>query len=53
MTSIQEYTDDLIALVVVVATTGSYFIGVDVPTEPMMLVLGYYFGKKAAPKVSE
>lgn len=49
MTDYQKYTDDLIALIVVSATVGSYFVGnVDIPTEPMMLVLGYFFGKKAA-----
>lgn len=49
MTNYQKYTDDLIALIVVGATVSSYFVsGVDIPTEPMMLVLGYFFGKKAA-----
>jgi len=47
--SLEKYTDDIIALVVVSATLGGYFIaGVEIPTEPMMLVLGYFFGKKVA-----
>lgn len=46
---IQQYTDDIIAIVVVAATLGGYFIPeVNIPTEPMMLVLGYFFGKKVA-----
>lgn len=44
---IEKYTDDTLAIVVVSATLGSYFIDrVSIPTEPMMLVLGYFFGKK-------
>ena len=46
--TLQEYTDDLLAIIVVSTTVGSYFVGIDVPTEPMMLVLGYFFGKRAA-----
>lgn len=46
--TLENYTDDIIALSVVGGTIGSYYIGLDVPTEPMMLVLGYFFGKKAA-----
>lgn len=49
MTNWEKYTDDGIAVVVVVFTLGSYFVeGVSIPTEPMMLVLGYFFGKRAA-----
>jgi len=45
----QKYTDDVIAVVVVIGTFASYYVGgVNVPTEPMMLVLGYFFGKKVA-----
>lgn len=45
----EKYTDDALAVVVVSATLGSYFIdGVSIPTEPMMLVLGYFFGKRVA-----
>lgn len=45
----EKYTDDGIAVVVVLFTLGSYFVeNVSIPTEPMMLVLGYFFGKRAA-----
>ena len=45
----QKYTDDIIALIVVAGTFGSYYVnGVDVPNEPMMFVLGYFFGRKIA-----
>lgn len=43
---ISENTDEILAIVVVSATIISYFVGIDIPTEPMMLILGYYFGKK-------
>ena len=43
----QKYTDDIIALVVVIGTFGSYYVAnVTVPNEPMMFVLGYFFGRK-------
>jgi hypothetical protein len=46
---LQKYTDDVIALAVVLGTFGSYYVqGVDVPNEPMMFVLGYFFGRKLA-----
>jgi F0F1-type ATP synthase assembly protein I len=45
-TILSENTDEIIALVVVGSTMLGYFISVSVPTEPLMLVLGYYFGKK-------
>lgn len=45
----QKYTDDIIALIVVSGTFVSYYCpGVTVPTEPMMFVIGYYFGRKLA-----
>lgn len=47
-TILSETTDEIIALVVTGATMIGYFVGVNVPTEPMMIVLGYYFGKKVA-----
>jgi len=45
----QKYTDDVIAIVVVVGTFASYYVNdVNVPSEPLMLVLGYFFGKRVA-----
>ena len=44
--TLSKNTDEIIALVVVGSTMAGYFISVTVPTEPLMLVLGYYFGKK-------
>lgn len=49
MSTWEKYTDDFIAVVVVIFTLGAYFVpDVEIPTEPMMLVLGYYFGKRVA-----
>ncbi len=48
---LSENTDEIIALVVTGSTMAGYFVGIAVPTEPMMIVLGYYFGKKVAVKV--
>lgn len=43
---LSENTDEILALLVTGATLASYYVGVSIPTEPMMLVLGYYFGRK-------
>ena len=47
---IQQCTDEAVAAVVVTGTMASYFVGVNVPSEAMMLVLGYYFTRAAAKK---
>lgn len=41
-----ENTDELIVLTITIATFTSYFVGVDVPNEPMMMVIGAYIGKR-------
>lgn len=48
---VQECTDELLAVTVVGGTMASYFVGVDIPAEPMFLVLSYYFVKKAMEKI--
>lgn len=45
---ISKNTDELLAITVTVATMGGYYAGIDVPTEPMLLIFGFYFGKKVA-----
>ena len=45
-TIIEKITDEVIALTVVIATMGSYYCGVEVPNEALLVVLGYYFAKK-------
>lgn len=40
-----ENTDEVIALIVVGAYVVAWFVN-PMPTEPLMIVLGYYFGKK-------
>lgn len=42
---IQNNTDEVIALVIVWAYVLAWFIN-PMPTEPLMIILGYYFGKK-------
>ena len=49
---LSENTDEIIALVVTCSTMIGYFVSIAVPTEPMMIVLGYYFGKKVAAKIT-
>ena len=44
---VQSCTDELLAVTVVGGTMASYFVGISIPTEPMLLVLSYYFVKKA------
>lgn len=44
---ITNHTDELIALLLVGAYIGAWFIN-PMPTEPLMIILGYYFGKKVA-----
>ena len=43
---LSENTDEILALLVTTATLASYYVGVAIPSEPMMVILGYYFGKK-------
>lgn len=50
---LSENTDEIIALVVVIATMAGMLyqavvqgVEISLPTEPAMLILGYYFGKK-------
>ena len=53
---LSENTDEIIAISVVVPTIlvlgYQAIVGVDItmPTEPAMIVLGFYFGKKAVTK---
>lgn len=47
---VQECTDELLAVTVVGGTMASYFVGIEIPTEPMLLVLSFYFVKKAMEK---
>ena len=42
----QQCTDELLAVTVVGGTMASYFVAVDMPGEPMLMVLGFYFLKK-------
>lgn len=42
---IQNNTDEAIAIIIVSAYVVSWFIN-PMPTEPLMVILGYYFGKK-------
>ena len=44
---IQNNTDELIAIFIVWAYIGAWFIN-PMPTEPLMVILGYYFGKKVS-----
>lgn len=43
---IQACTDELLAVTVVGGTMIGYFVGVEIPTEAMYMVLGFYFLKK-------
>lgn len=43
---VQECTDELLAVTVVGGTMAGYYVGVDIPIEPMLMVLSYYFLKK-------
>lgn len=43
---IEENTDEIIALTIVVAYVASWLLSRPMPTEPLMIILGYYFGKK-------
>ena len=51
MKLIEGYTIDIIAVLVVAVTMFGTVAGYDVPSEPMMFVLGYFFGTKAAIRV--
>lgn len=44
---IKENTDELIALIIVLGFLLSWFIKNPMPTEPLMIILGYYFGKSS------
>ena len=46
---LSENTDEILALIVTTATIASYYANVNILTEPMMIILGYYFGKKVVP----
>lgn len=43
---VQQCTDELLAITVVVGTMAGYYTGVAIPSEPMIMVLGFYFLKK-------
>jgi hypothetical protein len=42
---LNENTDEMLALIVTIGTFGSFYVGVEVPTEPMFMILGYFFHK--------
>lgn len=42
---ITENTDEVIALIIVGGYVVAWFIN-PMPTEPLMIILGYYFGRK-------
>lgn len=42
----ENYVDELIAVLIVTGYLLSWFVGNPMPTEPLMLIIGYYFGKK-------
>jgi len=44
--TLSNNTDELLALIVTIATFASYYVNAGVPTEPLMIIIGYYFGKK-------
>lgn len=50
MTSLIEHIldaiDEVIAVLIVIGYLASWFMGSPMPTEPLMIILGYYFGKK-------
>ena len=39
-------TDEILALIVTIGTFGSYYVTATVPTEPLMIIIGFYFGRK-------
>lgn len=41
-----DATDEIIAVTIVSAYVLAWFIKNPMPTEPLMIILGYYFGKK-------
>jgi hypothetical protein len=43
---VQSCTDELLAIIVVGGTMAGYYTGVNIPSEPMIMVLGFYFMKK-------
>ena len=43
---LKENTDEVIAVTIVTAYVLSWFVKNPMPTEPLMIILGYYFGKK-------
>lgn len=42
-----ENTDEIIALILVGSYVVAWFVN-PMPTEPLMIILGYYFGKKVS-----
>lgn len=42
---VTDHTDECIALLIVGSYTIAWFVN-PMPTEPLMIILGYYFGKK-------
>lgn len=44
--AIENYIDEIIALMIVSGAMMAWFMGNPMPSEPLMLILGYYFGKK-------
>jgi len=43
--TVSTITDEFIAVMVVGCSMYAYLTGIDMPTEPLMLVLAYYFVK--------
>lgn len=43
---ITENTDELIAVLITFGYIATWFMNNPMPTEPLMVILGYYFGKR-------
>jgi hypothetical protein len=46
MKLLDENTDEIIAIAIVIGYLAAWFVNNPMPTEPLMIILGYYFGKK-------
>lgn len=46
--AIENYVDEIIAIMIVSGYIGAWFMGNPMPSEALMLVIGYYFGKKVS-----
>ena len=44
--TIADYVDEIIALMIVAGYMAAWMMNNPMPAEPLMLIIGYYFGKK-------